>query len=535
MFHRSRFIPPILYATYASFNSPGDAHVYRSTNAGTSWTGIDGGGNTGLPDIPVHSIAVDPANPSRLFIGSDAGVYTSTDSGASWNLEITGFAAAVTQTLSVNTVGGASKLFAFTHGRGVWNAQIAAVSGCTYTLSPNQTFQAAAGTGTVTVTAAAGCAWTAVSSASWLTVTTGAAGTSNGTVGFGVAANTGAARNATITVGGGGVSSVFSVAQAGASGGGNDEISGATAITALPYTTAQSTATATANPNDPVHSCTGLRDSNSIWFRYTAGFTGVALAATAGSNYDTVLAVYSGSTGAGTELACNDDTSGSLQSRATWNVTNGQSYLIEVNGYGSSSPGGSATLSVSQFSSCAVTVAPSSASFNSAGGSDSIAVTAPGCSWSAVSNSSWITIASGSSGTTSGTVQYSVAANSTGTTRSGSITIGSQAVTITQNARCVYSLSSSGRSMTSSAGSGSVSVATVGGCSWTVTNPVTWLTVTWAATVTGSGDVNFTVTANPAAAARTAVLTVAGQSYTVEGFFPAYNTLRAEKTLVPEK
>ncbi len=27
----------------------------------------------------------------------------------------------------------------------------------------------------------------------------------------------------------------------------------------------------------------------------------------------------------------------------------------------------------------------------------------------------------------------------------------------------------------------------------------------------------------------------AGQSYTVEGFFPAYNTLRAEKTLVPEK
>ena len=27
----------------------------------------------------------------------------------------------------------------------------------------------------------------------------------------------------------------------------------------------------------------------------------------------------------------------------------------------------------------------------------------------------------------------------------------------------------------------------------------------------------------------------AGQSYTVEGFFPSYNTLRAEKTIVPEK
>ena len=38
--------------------------------------------------------------------------------------------------------------------------------------------------------ATAGCAWTATSSAPWLTVTSGASGNGNGTVGYSVAANT---------------------------------------------------------------------------------------------------------------------------------------------------------------------------------------------------------------------------------------------------------------------------------------------------------------------------------------------------------
>lgn len=42
------------------------------------------------------------------------------------------------------------------------------------------------GTGTVAVTAPAGCAWTAVSRDSWIVVTSGATGSGNGTVGFSV-------------------------------------------------------------------------------------------------------------------------------------------------------------------------------------------------------------------------------------------------------------------------------------------------------------------------------------------------------------
>ena len=51
-----------------------------------------------------------------------------------------------------------------------------------------------AGTRTVTVTAAAGCTWSASSNAAWITVTTGATGTGNGSMGFSVTANAGAER-----------------------------------------------------------------------------------------------------------------------------------------------------------------------------------------------------------------------------------------------------------------------------------------------------------------------------------------------------
>ena len=75
---------------------------------------------------------------------------------------------------------------------------------CTYTISPISISHdtEAAATGSVAVTSnRTDCAWTAVSNATaWLTVTSGASGSGNGTVGYSVATNTGAARTGTITV-----------------------------------------------------------------------------------------------------------------------------------------------------------------------------------------------------------------------------------------------------------------------------------------------------------------------------------------------
>ncbi|MBZ5555735.1 MAG: fibronectin type III domain-containing protein [Acidobacteriia bacterium] len=82
--------------------------------------------------------------------------------------------------------------------------------------------------------------------------------------------------------------------------------------------------------------------------------------------------------------------------------------------------------------SCRYSVSPTSQSFPAAGGGGSISVTATpsGCSanWSATSSASFVTITGGASGTTSGTITYSVAPNTGSTSRTGTVTIGGTAI-----------------------------------------------------------------------------------------------------------
>jgi hypothetical protein len=113
----------IAYATYAGF---GGSHVWRSIDGGATWTSIDGSGVDTLPDIPVHSIAVDPSRPSRLFLGTDLGVFVSTDSGTTWQVENTGFANVVTEWIVVGQGVRGPAIYAFTHGRGAWKAELVA-------------------------------------------------------------------------------------------------------------------------------------------------------------------------------------------------------------------------------------------------------------------------------------------------------------------------------------------------------------------------------------------------------------------------
>jgi hypothetical protein len=87
-------------------------------------------------------------------------------------------------------------------------------SGCSVSIAPaGQAVGVAGGTGSFTVTAPAGCPWTAVSNnPEWLTVTSGASGSGAGIVQVNAVANaSGAARTGTITVSG----QTFTVTQAG--------------------------------------------------------------------------------------------------------------------------------------------------------------------------------------------------------------------------------------------------------------------------------------------------------------------------------
>ncbi len=79
-----------------------------------------------------------------------------------------------------------------------------------------------------------------------------------------------------------------------------------------------------------------VMSSPNLWYRYTPSCTGVATVSLCGSEYDTMLAVYRGAAcpPSGKDLIAANDDFCRLQSQVTLDVAAGQSYLIEVGGYG---------------------------------------------------------------------------------------------------------------------------------------------------------------------------------------------------------
>jgi hypothetical protein len=119
----------------------------------------------------------------------------------------------VTFTVGINS-GGPRTGSITAAGQTVTVTQAGVSSGCSYSLSStSNSVPPNSGTGTLSATTAAGCAWSAVSNASWLTVTSGLSGFGNGTVGYSFAANPiTAPRSGAILISG----QTFTVTQAGA-------------------------------------------------------------------------------------------------------------------------------------------------------------------------------------------------------------------------------------------------------------------------------------------------------------------------------
>ena len=61
-----------VYATILGFGYP---HVYRSTNAGATWTNI----SANLPNAPANALAVDPNDARIVYVAMETGVYVTTD------------------------------------------------------------------------------------------------------------------------------------------------------------------------------------------------------------------------------------------------------------------------------------------------------------------------------------------------------------------------------------------------------------------------------------------------------------------------
>jgi hypothetical protein len=104
------------------------SHVWKTTNAGTSWTDWTGSGLAALPDAPVSALLVDSSvTPAQLYAGTDVGVFVSSTSSATW-IEVgpvagpgAGFLPSAPVTaIQIFSSGLSKKLRASTYGRGIW-------------------------------------------------------------------------------------------------------------------------------------------------------------------------------------------------------------------------------------------------------------------------------------------------------------------------------------------------------------------------------------------------------------------------------
>lgn len=467
-------------ASGSSGTGSGRVSVTAAPNAGPARSGtlsIAGETVTVNQAATVCTYTVAPATISVPAGGGPASVAVTTGAGCAWTaasnatwLTVTGGGSGagsgtVSFAIAANS-GGAREGALTVAGQTVTVSQAGAA--CSYSLSPaSLSVGAAGGPSSVAVTAPAGCTWTAASNDAWISITGGASGNGAGTVSVAVSANTGAARTGTLTIAG----QSFVVSQS-------------AAATTCTYTIAPTSQTVAASGTTltvqvtTAAGCAWTATSNAAWLTVTAGASG--------SSGGTVTLTVAANTG----TAPRDGTA----------TIAGQ------------------TLTVSQAgAACSYTLSPPGAAAPAAGGSGTVDVaTATGCDWTASSNAPWLGITGGSSGSGSGRVTYSVAANTDVASRSGSLTIAGQTFTVTQaGAPCSYSVSPPSQTAPATGGALTFAVSAAAGCSWTAVSNAAWITITSGTSGSGTGSVNVSVAANTTGAARAGTLTIAGQTVTI--------------------
>jgi len=311
------------------------------------------------------------------------------------------------------------------------------------------------------VTVAAGCAWTASTTDSWLAITQGASGTGSGSVAFSASANPGPSRTGSLAIAG----QTFGVTQPSC---------------ALTLNVPSQSLPVTAGAGSPIN---------------VSAVTGCSWTATASVPWITITG---GASGVG---------NGSVTFTVTANTGSGRTGAINI---------GSQVHTVTQAGSCSISIAPPSQTVPATGGTaTSVTVTAAaGCNWTAVPSQSWLTVASGASGSGNGAVGLSVEAN-IGPDRSATVSIAGQIHTVSQTSGCTYSLNPTSHTLDmNSQTPPAIAVNTTSGCFWTASSNDSWIVVQSGSSGSGPGTVTYLVTANTGSP-RTGTLTIAGRTFTV--------------------
>lgn len=337
-------------------------------------------------------------------------------------------------------------------------------------------------TGTITIDTTRDCTWTASSGASWIALTSEAAGQGSGSVAYRVAANADPTpRRAMVAVN----DAQVAVAQ----DAGVCRFTAASPDATVSAAGGPLTVTVTASST----ACPWTAASSVAWIAMTKQ------SATAGNG----TATFTVGQNAG------DARTGAITAA-------GQTITVTQAAAASTPPPAAPPAPPSPSTPCAFSLSSASQTVAAEGGSQQVGVTTTaGCAWTAVSNASWITVTAGASGTGNGQVAYTAAANA-GATRTGTLTIAGVTLTVTQPAAaCGFAITPSSQAVPAAGGTGSVAVTARGDCSWSASANADWLQITSGASGTGNGTVGFSAAANATSTTRIGTLTIAGQTFTV--------------------
>ncbi|MBE0543181.1 MAG: immunoglobulin domain-containing protein [Verrucomicrobia bacterium] len=112
----------------------------------------------------------------------------------------------------------------------------------------------------------------------------------------------------------------------------NDAFTNRLVITGMTNTLFGTNAVATKEASEPLHA--GITGGKSVWWTWTAPTNGTVIVDTIGSSFNTLLAVYTGtSVSALSTVASDDNSGGNFASKLTFSASAGTTYQVAVDGY----------------------------------------------------------------------------------------------------------------------------------------------------------------------------------------------------------
>ncbi|GAA0211235.1 exo-alpha-sialidase [Saccharothrix mutabilis subsp. mutabilis] len=141
----------LAYVTVSGYRNGSDlAHVFRTSDGGTTWTDISGN----LPDAPVNEIVQDPLNRSILYVGSDVGAFVSTNGGGNWSPLGTDLPIVPVTDIAPSVASGQTVLTAATYGLGIYQLRPSTAPANDFAISATPSSAAVDPGGTATATLA---------------------------------------------------------------------------------------------------------------------------------------------------------------------------------------------------------------------------------------------------------------------------------------------------------------------------------------------------------------------------------------------